>query len=206
MIIVALLVVMGNLYFEIFYIIRHNFFWIISAIGIVVGLFPLYKIDFCNIQEKIYRLKRSLRWFKRTWACGEFDFFYMFQVQKWKLEDMKKLYESDGGAICGNAWEIKDQIEHAIYYLEIIMEEDYNMKFLHPIYDESWDCSICAWKKEGFIHSGIWSPNLKCQMCTAHGMTHNKVLDLYKKQWSAHQEDIKAYFLYIAEHCEFWWD
>lgn len=115
---------------------------------------------------------------------------------------MLEFYRSDM-AMSSEAWKIADQIEHAIYYLDIVMEENANEKFLNPLYTD-WNCHICAWHCK--FSEMFTAKNSKCHMCIQNGVPTDQWYAFLQKQEAAHEADIKQFTDYIAEHIQEWWD
>lgn len=186
----------------------------LTIVGFLIVDLLLYKDD---IKEWFHKLFRSIKWGIRMWGNHNFDHAYFLQTIKWKLEDMLKFYSSDY-PISGEAWKVKDDLEHAIYYLELIMDEENtkDKRFLHPIYSD-FDCSKCTWKgnwlheptEQKYKDKGckIWHPpHLICNTCMDNGLPTNQRKSFFQKQRKQFELENKQFFDFIAERYEFWWD
>jgi hypothetical protein len=175
-----------------------------------------------NIKEWFHKTSRSIKWAFRMNKNHEFDHAYFLQTIKWKLEDMLKFYSSDykknGYPVSMDAWKVKDDLEHAIYYLEIIIDDDdtKHKRFLHPIYSE-YNCDKCTWKGDWFHepkeqkekdkgYKIYHPPHLICTTCMNAGMSRKERNCLLKKQQTQFELENKQFFDFVAKRFEFWWD
>lgn len=148
-------------------------------------------------------LERVIGWIPIVWKNYDWDYHYMFEVMRYKLERMEKCIRVHGHHVGMD--QTADSIRHAKLVLDRICERDYLNNALKG-HDERWGDVSMGWEPVSKMTSRLkWAyerdlsdkqkeqERREFRKCGEHA-------DYMEKQ------DIEYLFKYIKKHHKKWWD
>lgn len=173
---------------------------------------PFLKFYYSLIRAKD-NTARSFRWAVRMWSNKEWDYSYLLEVNKYKLEDMLKTYRmylvqyganEDTQRICS-------EIEEAIRLVTVILEDRWEFGMWKE-HDKKWGKLKMRFVKPAYDKEGKYigrelklsRPKANTPAKVKQEAKENKALRARIQE--EHERKRREFCMYLSDHMCTWWD
>lgn len=156
------------------------------------------------LRRHYYNFIRACSFFKIGYYNYDFDYTYLLEIMKFKLERMEKCIRR---GCHEEADKVADEVKYAVKILKRLVDNNYS-KIYGRLHNKRWGELITWWEpcsnnqKMSIHHSKFSKAKTKRQQKKASKefMTYMKEAD---ERWEEDMEDI---FQYISKNLQKWWD
>lgn len=172
--------------------------------------YPVWKeklIDIKDwIQDKTYyaprakykAVKRVLGWIPILWSNYDWDYNYLFEVMRYKLDCMEKHIRAEGHAVSSSR--TADEIKTAKLLLDRICEGEYLENATKTV-EQQWGTWTFDWSSSRL--NKIWTKDLSE---AEKGFAERDTMRAYKHSDYMEKQDVEYLFKFMQKHHKKWWD
>ena len=149
------------------------------------------------IRDTKQGIKNLAKWFSIIWQDRDWDQSYLYEIIKFKLEQMESYHREHG--ITLNAYKYADQMRVCVNLLDRLIKDDYaENAFKH--HDKKWgDGRLTFNPKFSVEREKAITDKEKAQ-------ERKEWNRLYEHSDNLHKQDLDMLFTNMRKHIEGWWD
>lgn len=157
----------------------------------------------------INRLKRGLKWFRRGYNTQEWDWVYLLDIIRFKLEDMREFWSDPDNVHIIEKSRLRNlkQISICAFLMKRLAEDQYESEHIHKPLEAKWGKLQMIDKK--ILTNGLMVPVIRHEKATSYReykKTRKELSRLLKKSGKIREYDMELFCRIFSKHYRSWYD